>query len=260
MYPTLFTIPYLGFKVHSYGVMVALAFFLGMQVISREAKRQGLPADKILDLCFYIIIAAIVGSRVFYILVEEPHLLLSPLDWFKIWEGGLVFYGGFIGSLAVGFWYLHKHRLNFLKTVDVFILALPLGHSLGRIGCFLAGCCYGKPAPHFPFSVVFPLTSESIAPVGVPLFPTQLMESIAELLVFVFLFWKSRKKKFDGQILLLYLVLYSIVRSVVEVFRGDISRGFVWDEKISVAQGISVVLVIVALILWKKLSKKSPLP
>ncbi len=256
MFPTLFTIPYLGFKVHSYGVMVALGFFLGMQIISREAKRQGLPANKILDLCFYIILAAIVGSRVFYILVEEPHLLATPLEWFKIWEGGLVFYGGFIASLGMGYWYLRKNKLSFLKTVDVFILGLPLGHALGRIGCLLAGCCYGKHAPHFPFAIQFPLTPEAIAPVGIPLYPTQLMEAAAEFLLFLFLFWMSRKKKFDGQIMLLYFIFYAIIRSTIEIFRGDISRGFIWGESISVAQGISIGWILIALMLWRSLSKR----
>ena len=256
MFPTLFTIPFVHLKVHSYGVMVALGFFLGISLISREAKRQNLPVDKILDLCFYIIVTAIIGSRIFYIVVEEPQLLNQPLEWFKIWEGGLVFYGGFIAALLTGFWYLRKHHLDFLKIGDIFVTGLALGHGLGRLGCFFAGCCFGRPAPHFPFAITFPHSEEGIAPVGIPLYPTQLMEAGADFLIFAFLLWRLRKKQFDGQIMLLYLILYSIVRSSIEVFRGDISRGFIWNETVSVAQGLSLVWIIIALILWGKLSKR----
>lgn len=258
MFPTLFTIPLVHLKVHSYGVLVALGFFLGISLISREAKRQNLPVNKITDLCFYIIIAAIVGSRVFYILVEEPQLLTQPLEWFKVWEGGLVFYGGFIASLLTGYFYLRRHQLSFLKIADIFVVGLSLGHALGRIGCFLAGCCYGRPAPEsFPFAVIFPHSDEGIAPAGIPLYPTQLLESGAEFLIFAFLLWRLRKKQFDGQILLLYLILYSIIRSVLEIFRGDYSRGFVIDGILSVGQGVSLFWILIAIVLWVKLSKRA---
>jgi len=252
MHPVLFTIPLFGgLKLHTYGLMVAIAFLAGIVWVGREAKRVGESPEKLTDLCFYIVVAAIVGSRLFYLLLEEPDFWRRPLDFFKIWEGGLVFYGGLIGAVIVSVWYMRRHDLNFWKVADIFMPGVALGHVFGRLGCFSAGCCYGKEAPAgFPFAIVFPNNPEGLAPPGVPLYPTQLMESLTELLIFLILLVFRRKKQFDGQVMLLYLILYSISRSVLEIFRGDRARGFVIDHVFSVAQFVSLLIVLTAIALW----------
>ncbi|MFO1518146.1 MAG: prolipoprotein diacylglyceryl transferase [bacterium] len=252
MYPVLFTLPIFdGVKLHTYGFMVALGFLMGIFWVGYEARRLGQPADKLMDLCFYIVISAIVGSRVFYMVAEVPEFWKQPLDFFKIWEGGLVFYGGLIGAVATSAWYMRRHHLNFWKVADIFIPGVALGHVFGRIGCFAAGCCYGRPAPeHFPFSVTFPTNPESLAPAGVPLYPTQLMEAGGELLIFLILVFLRKKKKFDGQVLLLYLILYPILRISLEFFRGDLARGFIFGHTFSVAQFLSLSFVLAAIIIW----------
>ncbi len=258
MYPVLFTIPiFTGLKLHTYGLMVALGFLVGIFWVGRESKRVGMPPEKLMDLAFYVIVAAIVGSRLLYMWVEEPDFWRHPLNFFKVWEGGLVFYGGLIGAVLVSIWFMHKHRLNFWKVADIFMPGVSLGHALGRLGCFAAGCCYGKSAPSGAWwAITFPEGGEGLAPGGIPLYPTQLMESAAEFCIFLILVYFTRKKKFDGQILLMYLILYSIVRMILEFFRGDLARGFVFGE-VSTSQFVSVLLIFSAIICWVIRSRKA---
>ena len=252
MYPILFNIPILGgLRLHTYGLMVAIGFLAGILWVSMRARKEGLPPEKMMDLCFYIVLSAIFGSRLVYALAEDTALITHPLDFFKIWEGGLVFYGGLIAAVLTSGFYLWKHQLNFWKVSDIFVPGVALGHAFGRIGCFMAGCCYGKPVLDHPWwAIIFPENPDSLAPSGLALYPTQLLESGAEFILFGILVYASRQKKFDGQILLMYLILYSIVRSVLEIFRGDLSRGFVFNSPLSTSQFISLILVIVSIILW----------
>lgn len=253
MHPVLFTIPLFGgIPIATYGALVAIAFFVGMLWVKYEARRVGADPEKALDLLFYIIIAAIVGSRVLHILVADlDRFLANPLILFKFWEGGLVFYGGFLASLAVGFWFVWKHRLPALLYCDIFTLPLPLGHAIGRIGCFFAGCCHGRPTPGHPwYAVVFPDVARSSAPAGIPLYPTQLMESAGEFSIFLLLLLVRSRKRFDGQIFATYLMAYAVLRSTIETFRGDIERGFVIDPWLSTSQFISIMIFSVGLVLF----------
>lgn len=240
-----------GLKLHSYGLMVALGFLVGIFWVGKESKRVGMPADKLMDLAFYIIVSAIVGSRLLYILVESPSLLWTqPLDFFKVWEGGLVFYGGLIGAVLTSAWYMKRHRLNFWRVADIFMPGVAIGHAIGRLGCFAAGCCYGKPVEHPAWwAVIYPADGEGLAPGGIPLYPTQLMEAGAEVAIFLMLVYYTRKKKFDGQILLMYLILYSIIRIVLEFYRGDFVRGFIVGG-ISTSQFVSFFIIAAAMVCW----------
>lgn len=245
MYPVIFKIPIFGgLTVHSYGVMVAIGFLCAIAWITYESKRVGQNPSRALDLIFYILIAAIVGSRIFHVAISEREAFLeNPLMVLSVWRGGLVFYGGFIASVLVSVWYVRKHKMNFLITSDIFAPAVSLGHAVGRIGCFLAGCCYGKVcAREHWYSVVFPNNQDSFAPGGVPLIPTQLFESAGELCIFLSLVVLSRFKKFDGQIMATYLILYSILRYTLEFFRGDEVRGFVIDPWLSTSQFVSLII------------------
>jgi len=261
VYPVLFTIPLFGgLKLHTYGLMVATGFLLGITWVGYEAKRLKIPPEKLMDLCFYIVVAAILGSRLDYMLESEPQFYRHPLDFFKIWQGGLVFQGGLIGAVLVSIWYVRRHQLNFWKVADIFMPGVALGHVFGRIGCFSAGCCYGRPAPlGFPLSVIFPSNPECLAPSGIPLYPTQLMESFAELCIFLILVWFRKKKKFDGQVMLLYLILYSIVRIMLEFFRGDLTRKFPLGHWVSDAQILSFSFIAIAVIIWLIRSRRSAL-
>lgn len=258
MHPILFKIPLFGlfgresFPLHGYGVMVALGFLAGSWYVQRQARRAGQDPGRALDLVFYVLIAAIFGSRILHVLVSERDLFLkNPLHLFRIWEGGLVFYGGLLASLLVSIWYFRHYRLPAFKYADFFAPAVAMGHSLGRLGCFLAGCCYGRPLLERTwYAIVFPPVEGSLAPAGVPLFPTQIAESLAEFLIFLFLHWKLQRKRFDGQIVSMYLMLYSAWRFGIEFFRGDLERGFVAGSWISTSQLISMILFAIGLLLY----------
>ncbi len=246
MFPLLFEIPIFGgIRIYTYGVLVAVGFVLGIFWTTREAKKAGVRPDFVLDLSFYIIIAALVGSRILYIIIDWRRYAAHPIDVLKIWEGGLVFYGGLIGAMLMSLYTIRRHRLSFLKVADLFMPGVALGHAIGRLGCFASGCCYGRETTGF-LSVVFPPNRYSLAPAGVSLYPSQLFESLAAFLIFILLTLVRRKKGFDGQIFLVYLVLYSVSRSILETFRGDSVRGFIIPHWLSTSQFVSIALIVVA--------------
>jgi len=250
MHPILFEIPIAGgLTVHAYGLMVAIGFLSALVWVRYQSKREGLSPQTMTDFAFWLMIAALVGSRLVFLIVDWRYYWENPLAAFRIWEGGLVFYGGLIACILTAWFYLKRRNLNFWQVADIFMPGVALGHAFGRIGCFLAGCCYGRTCdPHAWYSVVYPLRPESLAPPGIPLYPTQLIESGAEFLVFLFLAWRSRKKAFDGQILLLYLITYAILRGAIELLRGDGERGFVVPGWLSTSQLLSLILLVAALL------------
>lgn len=252
MHPILFKIGPL--TLYSYGVFVALGFITALLVAVNQAKRHSIAKESILDLGFYILLSAIIGSRLLYVIIEYKYYIKNPLTIFKIWEGGLVFFGGLIFAVASAVIYAKKKSLNFYTVADTLAPSIAVGHAIGRLGCFSAGCCYGSPTD-LPWGVIF-TDPHSLAIRGVPLHPTQLYESAAEFGIFVFLLSMARHKKFEGEIFGLYLILYSIVRFTIEFFRGDKVRGFVYSW-LSTSQAISIVLFISAIIFIIQRRKKA---
>jgi phosphatidylglycerol:prolipoprotein diacylglycerol transferase len=185
------------------------------------------------------LIAAIVGSRLFYVATTFETFAEKPLDIFKIWQGGLVFYGGFIAAALTAVLYLKKRKLPFLATADAVAPALAFGQFLGRLGCFFAGCCYGKICD-LPWAVTF-RNPESLAPINIPLHPTQLYSAFNNLAIFAILSFWSGRKKFNGQIFFLYIFLYGVTRSFLELFRDDF-RGVVFNGVLSPSQAIGLAL------------------
>src|SRR4030043_1236395 len=242
MHPILFRFGPL--TIHTYGLLVAVGFLIGLGFAVRQARKEGTPADKIIDLGFYILLSAIIGSRLFFILINASHYIKNPLDIFKILEGGLVFYGGVLLAVPTAIWYVKKNGLAIWKTADIFAPSIAIGHALGRLGCFAAGCCYGNPADSLPWSVTF-TDPESLARIGIPLHPTQLYESAGEFINFLILITLRRYSSFNGQLFMTYLLLYSVLRFIVEFFRGDVNRGFIAPQ-LSVSQGISILIFLVA--------------
>ena len=248
MHPILFEIPRIAFgdwtigpiPLRLYGLMIGVGFLLAIWLASRKAKKEGIDPDRIMDMGVYLLLAAIVGSRLLYVLVNLQEFRQNPLDVFAIWKGGLVFYGGLIGAVATGFWYVRRHKLPLWKTADILAPYIALGHMFGRFGCFFAGCCYGAPCAG---TVCITFTDpRSLAPLGVSLYPTQLFEAGGEFMNFLVLLTLYRFKKFDGQIFWLYPALYSILRFVVEFFRGDTARGVYFGGFISTSQIIGLLM------------------
>ena len=252
MYPELFRIG--SFPINTYGVFLALAFLCAILIAVKLAACDGLPRERIYDLCLWMLLASLIGSKVLMMFTEpeyrdHPTQLLS-LDFLR--SGG-VFYGGLIGALVAGYFLMRRYKLPWWKTADACAPGIAIGNFFGRQGCFAAGCCWGKPTT-LPWGVKFTDAGHQIT--GVPtdayLHPTQLYESFAMLLVFVFLLWLHKRKRFSGQVILAYALLYSIIRFAIEFVRDD-PRGDVFGltslTGLSTSQLISLVVGIVALIL-----------
>lgn len=250
------------FNIHTYGVMIALGFIIGIQLGVREARRidtspEGNYDQFILDLTFWILIAAIVGARVLFIIVEWDQTYADdPLKVFRFWEGGFVFYGGLLGAVAFSIYYSRKKGWSFLYVADTLIPFVSLGQFFGRIGCFAAGCCWGDPVdPDHPFAVQFPegsmIHSSQVrydiighdAPFSIHVHPVQLYESLGNLSLFVILLLVRTQKRFHGMVLAGYLFLYPFLRYGMETVRGDVARGEdVLGTPFSTSQLISIVL------------------
>ncbi|HEY2901609.1 MAG TPA: prolipoprotein diacylglyceryl transferase [Polyangia bacterium] len=265
MRPILFTF-HLGGRlvgIHTYGILIAIGFAAGIGVAWREGQRQGLDGGRILDLSFWILIAGLLGSRALYALVNAgsfgracidgngaPRTLASVV-WdctrvLHVWEGGLVFYGGFLAATGLVLLFARREGWNFWTVGDVFAPGLALGHAFGRLGCFAAGCCFGKTcaAAASALCVLFPNDSvayDQLQALGAvaagssttpPLHPTQLFEAAGDLIIFLILLGLRRRQHRHanhrpGLLVLTYAGLYAILRFVVELYRGDIERSFV---------------------------------
>jgi phosphatidylglycerol:prolipoprotein diacylglycerol transferase len=261
MYPELFRIG--NFPINTYGVLLALAFLCGILIAAKLAARDGLPRERVYDLGLWILLAAIVGSKVLMIFTE-PDYRENPLHIFSpdFLRSGGVFYGGFIGAVLAGYFLIRRYKLPWWKTADAFAPGLALGNAIGRQGCFAAGCCWGKPTA-MPWGVEFTEAGNRVTgvPLGVHLHPTQLYESFGALLIFFFLLWLHRRKRFSGQVILFYAVLYAVMRFTIEIFRddprGDI-LGLTTLTGLSTSQMLSIIIGIwglVTLILrWRRAS------
>lgn len=243
MHPILFRIG--GLTIYAYGLFVAMGFLAGMAFAIREARRAALDTEKISGLFFWIIISAIAGSRLLHVIVEYRSFMSAPLGIFKIWEGGLVFYGGVILALVVTVFYIRHNKLPPWTTLDILAPSLALGLVFGRTGCFFAGCCHGQPAD-VPWAVTF-TNPDSLAPLYIPLHPTQLYEAGAALIIFIILILTRHAKRFEGQIMWTFLFLYAVARFIIENYRGD-PRGAVWGNILSTSQFISLLSGVAALV------------
>jgi phosphatidylglycerol:prolipoprotein diacylglycerol transferase len=231
------------FHIYAYGFFIVAGFaaatVLGVLKIRKSDIK--ISFENGVDLFFYTILSAFLGSRILYVLLHFDVFRRDPLQIFKLWEGGLVFYGGLVAAAAVAFWVMKRHRLPVWKLADLISPLIALGLSFGRMGCFLAGCCYGKETS-LPWAVIFS-NPDSLARLNVPLHPTQLYDAANGLALFFFLSWMEKRKTFDGQIFWLFLALYSITRFIIEIFRGD-PRGGVFGDLLSTSQAIGILLAI----------------
>jgi phosphatidylglycerol:prolipoprotein diacylglycerol transferase len=266
----------LRLPLHTYGLLIAAAFLVGIWLAQREARRRGQDPERLADLSFWILVAALVGSRVYFILVNwndyfgDRAMMATAFGRipriFAFWEGGLVFYGGFIGAALTAWWYMRRHRMAFLPYADTLIPSVAFGHFLGRLGCFSAGCCWGGVAGgHLPWAVRFPPESLAFQTFAgrdnpgqflaadhlhtLPLHPVQLYESFGELGLFLVLVLLVRPRKaFHGQVLATWLLCYAVLRTVVEMFRADVERGVV--RGLGVGQWTSIAIFAVGAAIW----------
>lgn len=229
MFPTLIRIG--NFQLATYGVLVAAGYLLGIVWLNSRRKEMGLEEDRFWGLVYAAFFGAIAGGKLLYWIVEWDALVAGDLRLIRDIRFGFVYYGGLVGTVVMGFWYTRRHRLDFFKLADYFMTALPMGHAIGRLGCFAAGCCAGLPT-NLPWSVRFshPESLVHYTLRGVPLHPTQLYEAGANAVIAVLLYrllGRVRAGTFKtGTVLLAYVALYSAARFVVEFLRGDDRGGF----------------------------------
>jgi len=230
-------------EIRWYGVMIALAFLSGTFLGAREARRKGYDPELIYDLLFYVMIAGIIGARLYYVLVSNPvYFVHHPLDIVAIWRGGMALHGGLMGGLLAGIWFCRKRQLAFWSFADLLTPSIMLGQAVGRGACTLNGCSYGKPT-NLPWAITF-TNPAAQAPHNIPLHPTQFYEMATDILIFTIL-WNFRKRtRFDGQLFLTYAVVYAVARFVLEFFRGD---SLLFGGLLPVPQVFSVFLLITAL-------------
>jgi phosphatidylglycerol:prolipoprotein diacylglycerol transferase len=206
------------FDIHTYGVMVALGFIAGLYLAAWRGQREGIGGHRIMDLGVWLIIAGMLGAKLFYVVFLWPDFLAGwREDGFRSLRQGFVFYGGFIAACAATIYYAHRTKISLWKIADVMAPSVALGHAFGRIGCFLHGCCYGK-ACTLPWGVQYPSGHPAHT---FPTHPVQLYEAAGNLLIFAGLSLWFRRRKFDGQIWWLYVLVYGALRFTVEFFRGD---------------------------------------
>ena len=251
MHPVLINIGKI--HIYSYGLMIAIGIVVGLFLARRQAAREGIDPNKIIDIAFYLLVAALIGSRLLFVLTNVKEYVDNPLDIFKIWEGGLVFYGGLIPAVAIGIWYIKRLGLPLWQVFDIFAPSVAIGHAFGRIGCFLAGCCHGTPSS-LPWAVTF-TDPRSLAPQGIPLHPTQLYSSLSLFAIFAFLVWLRKRKTFPGELLWSYTLVYSIFRFFMEFLRGD-PRGNVLGGLLSSAQAIGIPLAGISVVMLLYLRKR----
>lgn len=252
MFPQLFHIG--NFALPTYGLLVALGVLTGLIVTTKLAPSQKINPDDAWNLGVLVVLCAIVGAKLLLIINDFGWYMSHPGEIFSLAmvQAGGVFYGGVIAALIAATYYMRKHHMPALRTCDTFAPGLALGHSIGRLGCFAAGCCFGKPTNHW-WGVVFtnPLAhSISSTPLNVRIEPTQLFESAIEFLNFLILYTLLRRKKFEGQVIGSYLFLYGIARFFLEFIRNDPDRGSMFNGAMTGTQFVSILFVIAGGILW----------
>ena len=258
MRPTLFKIGPL--PVHGYGLMLAIAFLVAIYVAARRAKKEGIPSQAMFDIGLLLLVSSVVGARLFHI-VQHPGSIGSFADFVGIWQGGLsglAFYGGFMMALAVGILYMRWRRLPVGKCVDILAPSLLLGVGIGRIGCFLAGCCFGKPTS-LPWGITFPENSLPALEMGriEKIHPTQIYSSISLFTLFIILIILRKHIKTTWMLFLLAVLMYSVHRFLIDFLRyydpaDERIGGLATSQVMSIIAGVAAIGGIIFLILRRR--------
>jgi phosphatidylglycerol---prolipoprotein diacylglyceryl transferase len=263
MRPILFQIG--GLPIYTYGVLVATGVLIGVSFARQQAPRAGLDPEKIWNLGIYTILVSLLLAKIWLVFSEWDYYSTHMREIFSIqtFQSGGTFYGGIVGAILTIVLYTHYQKMPLLSVMDIGVTGLALGHSIGRLGCFAAGCCYGKPTA-LPWGITFtnPVAAQIAGtPLGVHLHPTQLYEASAEFLNFLILIWLGRRQSFRGQMIGTYFLLYGLERGTIEFFRGDPGRTMMFHDSLSLMQIVSVGLILIgAFLWWRGLRGSAPIP
>lgn len=260
MYPILIKLG--PITIHTYGFLLAVGVLCGILLTLKLSKEAGLDTKIVSDFLFFTILIGLIGAKLWLFFTEFNYYMNDPSTIPSLLTSAGTFYGGLLFGLLFVIWFVRKHKLNFKLIGDTMTPSVALAHFFGRMGCFAAGCCWGRHADGCSVAVQFnsPDTTTGV-PHYTPLYPTQLIEAILNLFNFIFLFIVFKKRKFDGQVFALYFMNYSIIRFCVEFFRGDDDRGYVIGSmqhpftSISIPQLVSILGFIAAIVVYKKFKK-----
>lgn len=258
MHPTL--IDFGWFQLPSYGVMVALAVIAGLATLKRRADAAGMNGSLLVDVALWLVIWALVGAKVLLILVELPRYLSHPAEMIGVVRSGGVFLGGFVAAVIAAVVLVRRHRLRALATLDVLVPSLALGQAIGRVGCLLAGCCWGASCS-LPWAIVYtsPQAAANVGtPLGVALHPWPAYASLFNFGVYAVLATLYARRVATGRVLATYLLLYGAGRFGLEFLRGDALRGFVFHGVLSTSQAIAVVLIVAAVTMYAWTARRQP--
>ncbi|MCU0276731.1 MAG: prolipoprotein diacylglyceryl transferase [Acidobacteria bacterium] len=251
--------------IASYGFLFALGVLLGVLLCFRLAKREGIDLVKLADFIFWVMLLSLLGAKLWLLVTNLGYYLKFPGEIKYLLTSGGTFYGGLIFGAVFAVWFIRRHKLSYRQLGDIAAPALALGHFFGRLGCFAAGCCWGREAAHCAAAVTFTdLKANALTgvPLYLPLYPTQLMEAALNLGNFLVLMIWYKKRKYTGQVIAMYMLNYSVIRFVVEFFRGDSDRGYIFGgmdrpwTSLSVPQLVSVAGVTTALLLLRGFKRK----
>ena len=255
MHPVLLEI--FGLKFHTYGVAMATAFIVGIYLASRRAPRERIDPNLVVDVSLWLFVGTLLGGRIGFILEHLGEYREHPGEIFKIWKGGLVFYGGFFGAMILATMSLKVRKAPMLGFFDLLAPYAGLGYGIHRSGgCCMAGCCYGQPTD-LPWGIAFHNPS-SLVPkslLGVKLHPTQLYEAMSGFLIFFLILFLRGRKRRDGDMTALFFFTYGLNRFVIEFFRGERTREIIWS--LTNPQIISIFTIIVAGIIFWRARRKS---
>jgi phosphatidylglycerol:prolipoprotein diacylglycerol transferase len=242
--------------------LLAAAYLIGLKLAMVRARARQLDSTRVLDLGVWIIISALVGAKLMLLAVDFQYFRTNPRELLTLARSGGVFYGGLIFAVAVSMWYIRRHGLPLWTTCDVFAPGIALGHAIGRTGCLMAGCCFGRPTD-VAWAITFtdPAAAANVGtPLGVPLHPTQIYEAGAELAILAFLLLTERRgRPFPGRTFWAYMLLYAISRFVIEFYRGD-ERGMALG--VSTSQFISLLIgpLSIVMLVWLRRRSAAPAP
>jgi phosphatidylglycerol---prolipoprotein diacylglyceryl transferase len=258
MYPRLVTTPY--FVLHTFGAFLMFAYLAALLWLLRGMRRAHLDSERGTGLGIWVIIGAILGAKLLMIARTLPEYLANPSELFSFstLQAAGDFYGGYIGALVAAMLFFARYgELPAWQIADICGPAIALGQAIGRIGCFMAGDDYGS-SSYLPWAVTFhdPEAAEiGGTPLGVPLHPVQIYESLACLALFFYLVWLAGRKRFDGAVILSYSILYAVIRFLLERVRGDADRGFIFGGALSTSQFIAIIVILICVPLWILRSK-----
>lgn len=253
MFPILFQ--HWGFTLHTYGLLVAAGYLLGIFVATKAAQRLGMNPDQIFNLAVYLAIGAIVGAKLFLVMQDWRFYVRYPGDLLSadFLESGGIFYGGLIIALLVLIWYVRRHRLSWLAVGDAVVPGLALGHGIGRMGCYSAGCCWGKASaiPWFSTTFTKPYAHATVGvPLNTPLYPTELMMAAAGIVIFLLLWRKVGRRQYVGELTAFYLFVYGAWRYAIDFFRYYSPQAQLFHGLMTDAQLTSLCMMVLAIGIW----------